>query len=284
VTADFDDDVTFESWAPKLGLQYQFSDDVMGYVSASQGFKSGGYNVRAQQSVFPDSALPFDDEVMTMGEVGLKTVLADGRLLLNSAVFYGEYTDIQVSTFTDYDSNGDGVNDAFFGNFLNAGDATVQGVEVEYAYDSPTWFGLSGFLAYLDADPDGFLDVNDNGLVDTQVITNAPELTGALRLNVDFPAFGGLITGSVGYNYRDDSVLTNEGEGVEPLSQDSYGLLDAWIAWLSPQAKWRLAISGKNLADEEYLTSGYNLPALGTVVGSYGAPRTILATVEYRFF
>lgn len=284
VTADFDDDVTFESWAPKLGLQYQFSDDVMGYVSASQGFKSGGYNVRAQQSVFPDSALPFDDEVMTMGEVGLKTVLADGRLLLNGAVFYGDYTDIQVSTFTDYDSNGDGVNDAFFGNFLNAGDATVQGVEVEYAYDSPTWFGLSGFLAYLDADPDGFLDVNDNGLVDTQVITNAPELTGALRLNVDFPAFGGLITGSVGYNYRDDSVLTNEGEGVEPLSQDSYGLLDAWIAWLSPEAKWRLAISGKNLADEEYLTSGYNLPALGTVVGSYGAPRTILATVEYRFF
>ncbi len=284
VTADFKDEVTFESWAPKLGLQYQFNDDVMGYLSASQGFKSGGYNVRAQESVFPDSALPFDDEQMTMAELGVKSVLADGRVLLNAAVFYGDYTDIQVSTFTDYDSDGDGVNDAFFGNFLNAGDATVQGFELEYVLDATDWFGLSGFLAYLDATPDSLLDANQDGLVDTQVITNAPELTGAIRANVYFPLFGGLVTGSLGYSYRDDSVLTNEGQGVEPLMQDSYGLLDTWVSWLSPKAKWRIGISGRNLTDEEYLTSGYNLPALGVVVGSYGAPRTILGTVEYRFF
>ncbi len=145
VTADFDDEVTFTSWAPKLGLDYQFSPDVMGYFKVNRGFKSGGYNVRAQETVFPESGLPFDDEVMTVAEVGVKTVLANRSLVLNSAVFYGDYTDIQVSTFTDYDSNGDGTNDAFFGNFLNAGDATVSGVEVEYNWASRSWFGLSGF-------------------------------------------------------------------------------------------------------------------------------------------
>jgi iron complex outermembrane recepter protein len=292
VLADFKDDVTFTSWAPKAGLEYQFTPDVMGYATVSRGFKSGGYNVRAQSTVFPASALPFGDEVMTMGEVGVKSVLADRRLVLNGAMFYGDYTDIQVSTFTSYDSNNDGVDDAFFGNFLNAGDAHVKGFELEYSYDSPTWFGLSGYVAYLDAKPTSFLDANNDGFVDTQVITNAPKWTGAIRLNVDFPAWGGLITGSVGYAYRDDSVLTNEGgpdprdpaKPLLPLMQPAYGLLDAWISWLSPSAHWRIGLVGRNLTDKAYLTNGYNLPVFGVVVGSYGAPRTVLATVEYRFF
>jgi iron complex outermembrane recepter protein len=61
-------------------------------------------------------------------------------------------------------------------------------------------------------------------------------------------------------------------------------LYDAWVSWLSPDAKWRVGINGKNLQDEEYLTNGYNIPALGILTGSYGAPRTVLATIEYRFF
>ncbi len=292
VLADFDDEVTFTSWAPKIGLDYQFNPDLMGYIKANRGFKSGGYNVRAQSTFFPESALPFDDEVMTMLEVGVKSILADRRLVLNGAAFYGEYTDVQVSTFQSYDSTGDGVNDAFFGNFLNAGDATIKGLELEYAYNSNSWFGLSGYLAYLDAEPDAFLDENEDGFVDTQVITNAPELTGAIRANFDFPLSRGLITGSIGYNYRDDSMLTNEGgpdpldptQPLLPLVQDSFGLLDAWISWLSPNATWRLGLSAKNLTDEEYLLTGYNLPQLGVVTGSYGTPQTFLATVEYRFF
>ena len=69
-----------------------------------------------------------------------------------------------------------------------------------------------------------------------------------------------------------------------PIVQDSYGLVDAWVAWLSPSAKWRFAINGKNLTDEEYLTNGYNLPVLGSIQGSYGMPRTFVGTVEYRFW
>ncbi len=294
ITANFNKSKTFDSIAPRLGLDYRFTDDVLGYLSISRGHKSGGFNVRAQATVFPQSAEPFDDEVLDVAELGIKSVLADRQLVLNAAAFYGKYQDIQVSTFTAYDSNGDGVEDAFFGNFLNAGDATMQGVEVEFDFTSQAvdWFGLSGNLSYLDAEPDDFLDENGDGFVDTQVITNAPEFTGALRVNLDFPLFGGLLTGSLQASYRDDSVLTNEGgpypgrpgQPLLPITQPSYTAYDAWFGWLSPNAKWRLGVTGKNLSDEGYLTNGYNIPALGILVGSYGAPRTVVATVEYRFF
>ncbi len=285
VVADYDDTTTFSSVSPKLGLDYKFNDDVMGYVTASRGFKSGGYNVRAQETFFPESALPFDDEVLTVVEVGVKSILADRSLILNAAAFTGDYTDVQVSTFTSYDSDGDGADDSFFGNFLNAGDATLTGLEVEWDWKSPTatWFGLSGNVSYLDSSEE-FLDADDNDFADTQVITNAPELTGALNLNFDFSAWGGLVSGSVGYAYRDDSELTNEGNGVQPIVQPSFHLWNAWIGWLSGDGKWRFTINGKNLTDEEYLTSGYNLPTLGVLTGSYGTPRTVLATVEYKLF
>jgi iron complex outermembrane recepter protein len=293
VTSDYDQTATFTSVAPKLGLDYQFNDDVLGYVSLSRGFKSGGFNVRAQASFFPESALPFDDEVLTVAEVGIKSVLADGYLVLNAAAFNGDYEDIQVSTFTSFDSNGDGTDDAFFGNFLNAGSATVRGLEVEFDWTSPTvsWFGISGNVSYLDADPDDFLDANGDGFVDTQVISNAPEVTGSLNLNFDFPAFGGLITASVGYAYRDDSVLTNEGgpdprnptQPLLPLVQPSFDLLNAWVSWISGDSHWQATVNAKNLTDEEYLTNGYNIPVLGVVQGSFGAPREVTASLTYKF-
>ena len=294
ITADYNKKKTFNSLAPKLGVDYKFSDAVMGYFSASRGFKSGGFNVRAQSTRFPRSAEPFDDEVLTVGEVGIKSVLADGQFVLNTALFNGKYEDVQVSTFTAYDSNADGVDDAFFGNFLNAGNATMRGAEVEFDASNRTveWFAVNGFVSYLDLKPDEFLDANRDKFVDTQVITNAPEFTGGLRLNFDFPFFRGLLTASAGGAYRSDSILTNEGgqfpgrpgTPLLPLSQDAYTLYDAWVSWLSPDAKWRFGINGKNLTDEGYLTNGYNIPALGVITGSYGAPRTFLATVEYRFF
>jgi iron complex outermembrane receptor protein len=294
VTANYDKTKTFNSIAPKLGVDYKFRDGLLGYATLSRGFKSGGFNVRAQSTVFPKSAEPFKDEVLTVAEVGLKSVFADGRVVVNSAVFDGKYEDIQVSTFTAYDSNGDGTEDAFFGNFLNAGSATMRGAEVEFDASSATidWLAVNGFVSYLDLKPDEFLDANHDHFVDTQVITNAPKFTGGLHLNFDFPMRSGLITASVGGAYRGNAILTNEGgaypgrptEALLPISQKAYTIYDAFVSWLSPDAKWRVGLNGKNLTDKGYLTNGYNIPSLGILTGSYGAPRTVLATIEYRFF
>lgn len=291
ILANYNKNKTFNSIAPRFGVDYKFSDATMGYFSVSRGFKSGGFNVRAQSTAFPKSAEPFDDEVLTVGEIGTKSTLADGQVRFNTAVFYGKYSDVQVSTFTAFDANGDGVEESFFGNFLNAGSATMKGAEVEWdaGVRSIDWLALNGYVSYLDLSPDEFLDANHDGFVDTQVITNAPKWTAALHLNFDFPVARGLLTASVGGAYRDNSVLTNEGgsfagQPVLPITQGAYTTYDAFVSWLSPDAKWRFGLNAKNLTDEGYITNGYNIPALGILTGSYGAPRTVLATVEYRFF
>ncbi|HYC90200.1 MAG TPA: TonB-dependent receptor [Thermoanaerobaculia bacterium] len=290
ILADYDKEATFDSIAPKIGIDYQVTPSILAYFTASRGFKSGGFNVRAQSNAFPQSAEPFDDEILDVGELGLKSVLLDGSLVLNAAAFHGKYKDIQVSTFTAFDANGDGVEESFFGNFLNAGNATMNGVELEFDHQPALqWLNINGYVSWLDLEPDEFLDENRDGFVDTQVITNAPEWTGGLRLNFDNPLAGGLLTASVGGSYRSAATLTNEGGSfagrpVQPIRQGAYTIFDAWVSWLSPDAKWRVGLNAKNLSDEAYLTNGYNIPALGVLTGSYGAPRTVLATIEYRFF
>lgn len=285
VTADYDKKETFDSAAPKIGLDYRLSDDVMLYGHVSRGFKSGGFNVRAQATAFPESAEPFDDEELTNWELGLKSLLADGQLTLNTALFYGDYKDVQVSTFTSYDSNGDGQDDAFFGNFLNAGNATVQGLEIEFALNpaGADWLTLIGNANYLDASPDGEVDLNDNGLVDTQVITNAPKTTFALRADMSWPVGAGDIVANVGVSYRDDSTLTNEGEGTEPLVQDAFSLWNASVGWVSSSGEYSIMVHGKNLTDEEYITNGYNIPVLGIKTGSAGTPRLVMAQFSWNF-
>ena len=179
--AEFDKTINFKNTSPKVSLDYQVTPDIMVYGSASRGFKSGGYNIRAQATAVPRSAEPFDDEVVDSFEIGSKMGFLDQTLFLNLSAFHNKYEDIQLSVFTAYDSNGDGTEDAFFGDFTNAGSGTVNGLEVEYQWlPSRSWL-LSGNLAWLDAKYDEFLYAGAN-IADEQEFTNAPEFSGALNL------------------------------------------------------------------------------------------------------
>ena len=88
------------------------------------------------------------------------------------------------------------------------------------------------------------------------------------------------MTNEGGPDPRDPSGETE----LLPLTQGAFGLVDAWIQYMTANGKWRFGISGKNLTDEEYMTNGYNIPVLGVIQGSFGAPRTFVATAEYRFW
>ena len=67
------------------------------------------------------------------------------------------------------------------------------------------------------------------------------------------------------------------------MCREAYGLADAYLSWLAPGGKWRFAVNGKNLADKQYLTNGYNIPSLGILQGAQGNPRTLTGTVEFKF-
>ena len=290
VAADFDKTINFKNTSPKISLDYEITPDIMVYGLASRGFKSGGYNIRAQATAVPRSAEPFDDEQVDSFEVGTKMAFLDSTLFLNLAGFHNKYDDIQLSIFTAYDSNSDGTEDAFFGDFTNAGSGTVNGAEVEYQWLPNANWVVSGNLAWLDAKFDEYMFKGVN-IAGQQEFTNAPEFSGAVNLEwrTDL-ANGGNLSARVGYSYQSEVVATTEvvrdpvtGAVVQPITQDGYGLVNAGVTWRLNDA-WSFSLAGTNLADEEYRTTGYNLNgALGVRTGFYGAPRQYALTARYNF-
>lgn len=295
IVANFDKTINFKNVSPKVSLDYQITPDIMVYGLASRGFKSGGYNIRAQATAVPRSAEPFDDEQVDSYEIGSKMALLDQRLFLNLSAFHNKYKDIQLSVFTAFDSNGDGTDDAFFGDFTNAGSGTVNGFEIEYQWLPSTHWLISGNLAWLDAKYDEFnyfdtIQRRQVDISDEQEFTNAPDFSGAL--NVEYRtdlANGGNLSARVTYAYQSDVVATTEilrsipAGRAGPVTQEGYGLVNAGVIWKLDDT-WTFSLQGTNLADKEYRTTGYSLDnALGVYTGFYGPPRQYTLSVRYDF-
>jgi iron complex outermembrane receptor protein len=287
VSANFDKTITFRNLSPKISLDYQVSDNVMVYGSASRGFKSGGYNIRANATAVPRTAEPFKDEQVDSFEVGSKMGLFDQRLFLNLSAFHNKYKDIQLSIFTEYTTPQN--TKAFIGDFTNAGAGTVNGLEAEYQWLAGEHVTVSGNLAWLDAKFDTYMFKNVN-IASQQAFTNAPDFSGALNVeyHTDVGAAGSLSM-RAGYAYRSKVVATTEivrdpvtGVLTQPITQNGYGLLNAGVIWKA-NAAWSVSLQGTNLTDKAYLTTGYVIPSLGVRSGFYGAPRQYSLSVRYDF-
>ncbi|HVH34687.1 MAG TPA: TonB-dependent receptor [Tahibacter sp.] len=278
--ANFNRTVNFKNTSPKVALDYKLSDAVMLYGVASRGFKSGGFNIRANSVAVPRSAEPFKDEQVDSYEVGTKMALADQSLFLNFAYFYNKYKDIQLSVFTAFDSNGDGVDDAFFGDFTNAGKGHVKGLEMEYQWLPSEHWAINGNLAWLNAKYDEFITQGVN-VASSQKFTNAPHFSGAVNLEYRTGlANGGNLSARVGYSYQSEVWPTTDLSPV--IRQDGYGLVNAGVIWkVNPD--WTLSLQGTNLTDKAYRTTGYNIPVLGVLTGFYGPPRQYTLSARYDF-
>ena len=105
------------------------------------------------------------------------------------------------------------------------------------------------------------------------------------------PFAGGDLNAQATVSYRGDS---SQFEIPFPaLDQEAYSLWNASVVWDSENGAWQLGLHGRNLTDEEYRVSGYDfvnndtfapeLGTSGTLGGYYGNPRTITATLAYRY-
>ncbi|HEU4777550.1 MAG TPA: TonB-dependent receptor, partial [Telluria sp.] len=205
-----------------------------------------------------------------------------------------KYKDVQIPGSVAVDTNNDGVDDSFAGVTTNAGKAKIQGIELEAQARLTEQFSVSAMYSHINAKYTQFLTSQVVGgvptivnVADQRYFQNTPKNTANLRLNYDIPlplmGTAGKLTLTGAASYRDD---TRQFEYASALDQAAYTLYDASVIWTSADSKIRAGLHGKNLSNEHYKTGGYVFPTLGfegTLTAFYGNPRTVSATLEYRF-
>jgi iron complex outermembrane receptor protein len=277
VPANFDKTRSVTNTSPRVSLEYKASNAIKLYTTASRGFKSGGYNIRANTLAFPSSGRPFEDEKLDSLEVGAKMILDGGQLELNTALFHNKYKNVQLSVFTSYtQANG---QPGFFGDFTNAGKATVQGAEVEFLWTPTTAWRLSGNLATLDAKYDEYIDRGVN-VADQKKFTNTPKFQASVNIEHNLPLAVGTLRSRLGVSHRSKVYPTTD--LAESLAQEAYTLVNAGLIW-EKDSKLSFFLQGANLTNKAYKTDGYNIAALGVLNAYYGAPRTFTVGGTYKF-
>ena len=279
-----------KKFTPKVGVAYKMNEDHNVYASWARGFKGGGFDPR--MNVFGTKLTPaqaragYAPETIDTFELGLKSAFNNGRFLTNIAVFNSDYKDVQIPGSVAVDTNGDGRDDSFAGVTTNAGKAKIKGFELEANARVTDNFTLSGMYSYIDAEYTRFIVAGVDQSAN-RVFQNTPKNSANLRAAYDMPldvmGRGGRLTLSGNVSHKAD---TNQFETKSLLDQEAYSLWDASVVWTSANGKIRAGLHGKNLGDKEYKTGGYLFPTLGNegvLTAFYGNPRTVSATLDYRF-
>lgn len=290
-------DVLDDSWGattPKIGIDHDFTDDIMGYVSATRGFKSGGFNLIGRQA-------PYEPEYLWAYEAGLKTRFADGRATANFGVFQYDYKDMQVGKIVN-------ASDVL----TNAGEATIRGFEAEVRAALGGGVELNAGLAYLDAKFDEFLtedpainagpgalgpyagacEARASALGPQGVslagcdLRRSPPFSGNIGLQWSGAMAGGEVTLRGDYSYKDKQFFTQFNR--DAVSQPAYGLLNLRAGWRSADDQWTITAYMDNVTDKDYyltvLESGI-APSPGGLVPQavMGAPRTYGVSLRVDF-
>lgn len=283
-----DDSEEWSKFTPRIGVEYQASNDMLLFASFSQGFKSGTFNPRAT------TAEPAaDPENVDSIEIGLKSEWLDNRLRANVTLFSLDHKDRQyISVLPGKDST------ELNQRLGNIGSSTGQGIEAEFTYLATDELVFNASFGFIDSEFEEVLDTNpETGAIfdksDTFTISNTPDFTYNLGANYTIESSMGDFIVNASYYYRDDYVLFEESS---LLTQDGYGLLNASITWYDDDTDWSVGLHMKNLTDEEYMVGGYQFvtplpdggyaPGLGgdnTLISYYGDPRTVSLTASYQF-
>jgi iron complex outermembrane receptor protein len=287
---------TFEEFTPRLSASYELTDDLNTYVSYSKGYKSGGWDMRGDAFLTPQTVNGYDPETVDAYEVGLKGNLFDRRVSFASAAFLSKYKDQQVTTQVVVPSG-------IASSVDNAGASTLYGVEFEAKAVFDQHFSGTVALGYIHAKYDTFSrfvpagapnPVNPSqtipaggqivNVADLYGFQNTPEWTGNVSLTYRTPVAGGDLTITPMVSYRDDYQQFEQ--PLPLLDQKAFTLVDLTATWSPENGRYKILLAGKNLTDERYRTGGYNfgVPTYNnSVIGFYGPPRTYSATLEVKF-
>jgi len=247
----------------KLALQYDFSDDVMGYASYARGYKGPAYNVFF--NLTPTGTNVIEPETSDSFEVGLKNTFLDGKMTLNIAGFYSKYNNFQAN-------NPDVVAGVVVTRFTNAGSISTSGLEVDLNYRPTRNTTISGGLAVTDAHVVKFKA--PPGAAATAIIPEgtklayAPTWKGSLALEQRFPTggFADVVFNS-SMNFQSEQLSLFSANPVERQlgTIPAYALVNASLALVDQDDKWKVSLIVRNLFDKSYPAAIVS----GGVSGSY---------------
>jgi len=248
----YTDSIVHTAWTPKFGLEMKISPRAMTYVTATRGFKSGGFNVSSTQA-----GRGYAPEWAWSYEGGVKTQLLNGRARVDVAAFHMDYTNLQVQT-----PIGIGVFD-----IRNAAAANIRGVEVEAGARVGGGFDAGGHASWLDAVYDHYIAVANNGVtgdVSGNRLNNAPLWSG--RFWIEW-------AGSVGRSQRLTVTADASAQSTvfyTPFNdtiqrQLPYGLLGARAEYGPSSRRWAINVFARNLTNADYIMATF-----GTAPTAFG--------------
>jgi outer membrane receptor protein involved in Fe transport len=216
-------------------------------------------------------------------ELGLKTQWLDNSLLLNAAVFYQDYTDFQLNTFT-------GIQ--FVVTSLPK--VNSQGVDLDMVWYTPLeQLSLQGGLTYADTQIEEFGSAiaffRPERKDDT--LSFAPEWSASLSATFEQPIGANLLfRTNVGAKHTSEY---NTGSNLDPRKmQGALTLVNARAGIGAADEGWAVEVWAQNLTDEEYYQVAFDATLQGSSAGAVptstvdaflGAPRTYGITARFKF-
>ena len=283
---DFCTGEDWDSFTGKFGVEWQATEDAFFYLSISEGFKSGGYQGLAANELI--AITPFDPEEAILYEIGAKTEWFDNRLRLNTAVFFTDYTDLQILQLLVE-------NDAPVGQTgqlitQNAADAEIQGVEIEFTIAPTDYLTIQGSYTHLDTEfsdffvPSGFRppDLGAGGAAPDRTgndLRNAPDNAYNLLVRLDFPLdSGGAVALQADWRHKDK--VYQDPDLLEFAAVPEYDVLDLRATYYFSNGNLEATAWARNALDEEYFL--HNFPLQGSGLATPAPPRTYGLTVTWR--
>ena len=271
-TFDFKDDEDWDSFTPKVGLQWLPNDNMQAYITWTKGFRSGNYNLRnTVPGVDPG---PVDQEEVDAYEMGFKADWLDGKIRTNIAVFRNEISDMQREVNLPAPPP---VNNVQL--IRNTADATIDGIELEVIAAITDSLLITAHYGYLDGTYDDiWFDLTGDGVIDdADYDLDIPRLapkTWGISLNHELEIGGfGYLSSRVSFNHRDEAAFTDNNVGM--LSEAD--IVDASIAFTMLDEHLTLSVFGKNLTDEVTYGAVVPLPPLDIPFGGPGATISTLS-------
>jgi len=263
----------WSQFTPKMGVNYEFSDNVFGYAFAAKGYRAGGFN---GHSADPSPPNVYGPETLWDYETGIKGEYFDRRLRVNAGLFYYDYQN--------YQANVNVITNGVIGvQVANAAGLQLYGGEIEAEFRPTQALTLTMSLTreditYHDIVPGAATSVRP----DSQP-PNAPKFSAgaSARYQANLGSWGSaVLRADYMYKGRTEFFLPNfPGE-----AQGGYSLANARLSLIPADGRYEVSVFGTNIADKAYRLYAQSLQAsFGTTIASYAPPAEWGVSVRFNF-